>query len=143
MQVLHGDWFRVMISNVANGHGIDVVDIDEFKKMVYDRIDLSKRFHVDEIEYASQFKEPWKHLAGCFAAKESVLKALGTGWSQGVQFLDIELTHETQGGPRIVLSGVCAEKAAALSFDGWLVSLTYSSNLAFASVIALATSPPR
>lgn len=117
------------------GHGIDVVDIIQFKKMVYERADLSKIFHDDEIAFAEQFNEPWKRLAGCFAAKESFLKALKTGWAQGTQFLDLKLEHTEEGQPVMTVTGVCARTAAALSFDKWLVSLTYTDNLAFASVI--------
>ena len=74
-------------------------------------------------------------LAGRFAAKEAVMKVLGTGWAKGVTFRDIEVLKDTEGAPITYLSGVAAERAKALGIKRILVSITHTRDLAVANAI--------
>ncbi len=82
--------------------------------MKIDRIDKAGKNHPGFLERvftersgntATRQKYPAQHYAGRFAAKEAVLKAIGTGWSAGVKWTDIEVLHGEGGGPIVNLSG--------------------------------------
>jgi holo-[acyl-carrier protein] synthase len=73
--------------------------------------------------------------AARFAAKEAVLKALGTGWTQGTSWNEIEVSRDPAGRPSITLTGRCAEIAAELGIESWHLSLSHSKANAIASVI--------
>jgi holo-[acyl-carrier protein] synthase len=82
-----------------------------------------------------------QYLAGRLAAKEAVLKALGTGWSQGTSFLDIEVQRLPTGQPSVVLHAKCKEIAAELGITRWLLSISHTSSYATASAIAVGSNP--
>lgn len=77
-----------------------------------------------------------EYLAGRFAAKEGVLKALGTGLSGGVKWTDIEVARSASGAPELRLSGSARARAEELGIRGWLVSISHAAGVAIASVIA-------
>jgi holo-[acyl-carrier protein] synthase len=74
-------------------------------------------------------------LAARFAAKEACMKALGTGWSQGVGFRDIEIVREGFEAPRLVLHGEAVRRAEAQGVRRTHVSLTHQPGLAAAVVV--------
>jgi len=67
--------------------------------------------------------------------KEAAMKALGTGWSRGVRWRDIEVTRESGGKPGLRLEGVAREIADGLGVKQMSVTITHSGNLALAQVI--------
>jgi holo-[acyl-carrier protein] synthase len=58
-----------------------------------------------EIEYCSARKAATQHYAGRWAAKEAVLKAIGTGWVRGISWRDIEIRNQPGGAPQVALRG--------------------------------------
>ena len=76
------------------------------------------------------------HYAGRFAVKEAVMKALGTGWTRGVRWVDIEVRRSPGGPPELVLHGVSAEIAARRGIDRWHVTITHDAGIAAAVVVA-------
>lgn len=74
-------------------------------------------------------------LAARFAAKEACFKALGTGWSQGVSFLQVEVRRVDGGAPTLQLSGEAAAQAAARGVKHMHVTLSHSAGVAAAAVI--------
>jgi holo-[acyl-carrier protein] synthase len=76
-------------------------------------------------------------LAGRFAAKEAVVKALGTGFGGKIGFPDVEIRTLPSGAPEVVLHGGAAEAAAALGVGRLLLSTSHAGGMAIASVIAL------
>ena len=74
-------------------------------------------------------------LAARFAAKEACFKALGTGWSQGISFLQVEVRRGDGGAPQLALSGEAADRANARGVTRVHVSLTHSAGVAAAAVI--------
>jgi holo-[acyl-carrier protein] synthase len=75
-------------------------------------------------------------VAGRFAAKEAVLKVLGTGWAHGLGFRDVEILRNELGRPRVVLHGPAAARAASLDLGEILVSITHTRRDAIAVAAA-------
>lgn len=81
-----------------------------------------------------------EHLTGRFAAKEAVMKALGTGWSGGIAWTDVEILA-TGGPPAVSLHNEAARHAASLGIARWHLSISHAAGLAIASAIACADGP--
>src|SRR5262245_61094906 len=97
------------------GHGIDIIETARIRKSVQEHAEkfLDRVFTRAEQDYcARNRKRYFEHLAGRFAAKEAVLKVLGTGWRGGIAWTDIEITNESSGQPRVNLTGECARIAS-------------------------------
>jgi holo-[acyl-carrier protein] synthase len=121
------------------GHGIDLVDVDEVKKWLEDPRDpLGPRcFTQSELAAAGEGPNRAEHLAGRFAAKEAVLKALGIGFGDGVSFTDIETVNAPHDPPEILLSGGAAAVAAQRGVSKWFLSVSHEKGIAIASAIAV------
>ncbi len=120
------------------GHGIDLVETSRIRRLheQHGPHFLERVFTPAEQEYCSANpKRYFEHLAGRFAAKEAVLKVLGTGWRGGIAWTDIEIVRNPSGQPGIRLSGECARIAAELGITGWQVSLSHIRTHATASAI--------
>jgi len=76
------------------------------------------------------------HYAGRFAVKEAVMKALGTGWTRGVRWVDIEVLRASGGPPELVLHGESAALARAKGIERWHVTITHDAGIAAAVVVA-------
>jgi len=88
------------------GIGIDIIEVARIAKLVAkDEKFLLKIFTSKEIEYCRKFKNGEQNFAGRFAAKEAFLKAVGTGWSNGLKFSEIETVNDKLGKPEIFLYG--------------------------------------
>ena len=120
-------------------HGVDLVEVSRIRGMLewHPERFLERVFTPAEAEYAKDHQRRAEHLAARFAAKEAVLKALGTGWSSGVAWTDIEVRREPTGKPTVHLTGHAATLAREQGVTHWLISITHTSDLAMASVIAL------
>ena len=122
------------------GHGIDIVATDRIQQMLDEHGErfLNRCFTVAEQQYcASNRRRYIEHLAGRFAAKEAVLKALGTGWRGGIAWTDIEILRQPSGQPGVTLTGECQIVAAARGITRWLISISHIETHATASAIAL------
>ena len=121
------------------GTGIDLVEVSRIGKMVesHGARFLTRCFTEAEQAYAEAGKKRrLEHYAARFACKEAVLKALGTGWRDGIAWTDIEVIREPSGKPRVEVSGRCLEIAEELGIGHWHISLSHSSTHAIASAIA-------
>ena len=98
---------------------------------------LTRCFTDGERAIVEEGREVAASLSGRFAAKEAVRKALGTGFSGGIGFQQIEVITLPSGAPAIQLHGAAAEKARELGIVRWLVSTSHEGDMAIASVIAL------
>ena len=79
--------------------------------------------------------DPVPRLAALFAAKEAAVKALGTGFSDGIGFQSLEIEHLPSGRPMLSLLGAAQERARTLGADATHVSLTHSRGTAAAVVV--------
>jgi holo-[acyl-carrier protein] synthase len=82
-----------------------------------------------------------EYLAGRFAAKEAILKALGIGNNPNISKLDIEIQRLPSGEPSVILHGKCQEIAAKLGIMQWFLSISHTPSYAAASAIALCAVP--
>jgi holo-[acyl-carrier protein] synthase len=120
------------------GHGIDIVETARLKRSVEEHGQhfLDRVFTPAEQAYCSKSKKRYfEHLAGRFAAKEAVLKVLGTGWRGGIAWTDIEVLPEPSGQPKLKLNGECATIANQLRITRWHISISHIETHATASAI--------
>ena len=120
-------------------HGIDLVDCDRLRQSIerHGQRFLERVFTAAELDYCLGRKRQTEHLAGRFAAKEAVLKVLGTGWRNGICWTDIEVVNAPSGQPRVLLHGRCRELADEQGIDGILLSISHVASHAMASAIAV------
>ena len=120
------------------GHGIDVVAITEFEAIL--KIDeggrSSRCFASEEIRNVPDGPNRIDTLAGKFAAKEAVSKALGTGIGAGIALNDIMILRKVGSPPEVHLEGEAKELARTLGIQSWHLSISHAGGFATASVIA-------
>ena len=119
------------------GVGTDLIEIARIAQSL-DRFGerfLARVFTPREIAYCRRKKNAAESFAARFAAKEAGAKALGTGISQGVGWLELEVGRELSGKPTLQLSGRAAARARSLGVVNISLSLTHSRDVALAVVI--------
>lgn len=120
------------------GVGIDAVDLRDFAQMMSTDGELFlSNFTEGERAYAGVGPHQLGRLAGRFAAKEAVLKALGVGWGDGIEWSDIEIGRLETGALHVQLHGVPARLAGERGVSDWLISLTHTDATAIAVAIAV------
>jgi len=127
---------------VIVGLGVDLVDVLRIERLVhqYEERFTARVFTPRERELCARrgSAEDW---AARFAAKEAAMKALGTGWTQGVRFLDIELLPTESGKPELVFHGLSRDRASQLGCAQAHVSVTHERCYAVAVVVLEGTPP--
>ena len=123
-------------------HGIDLVDCPRIEEMVkrHGERFVKRVFTAAEQAYAEASKNRIEKLAGRFAAKEAVLKLIGTGWRGKIAWTDIEIVNNPAGSPEVSISGEVEKLADKLGIKQISVSITHTANFAIASAVALARS---
>lgn len=123
------------------GHGLDIVDITDFSRLLHEPASkfLDRHFTEAERRDAGEGVNQSQKLAGRFAVKEAVMKALGVGWGDGISFTDVEVTILQSGAPTVVLHRRLVTLAQDRNITDWFVSISHSGTVAVASVIAVAT----
>ena len=119
------------------GVGTDVIEIARIAQSI-DRFGdrfLDRVFTPREIAYCRRKKNAAESFAARFAAKEAGAKALGTGISQGVSWLELEVNRESGGRPTLQLTGRAAQRAGRLGIAGISLSLTHGKDIALAVVV--------
>jgi holo-[acyl-carrier protein] synthase len=118
-------------------HGIDMVDCSRLREMIdrHGQKFLDRIFTKAEQKYCRGKKRAIEHLAGRFAAKEAVLKVLGTGWRNGITWTDVEVRNRPSGQPCVRLSGRCRTIADELGLASVLISISHIGTHAIASAI--------
>jgi holo-[acyl-carrier protein] synthase len=122
------------------GHGIDIVETSRIRKLVdeHGQHFLDRCFTALEQAYCSRNpKRYYEHLAGRFAAKEAVLKVLGTGWRGKIAWTDMEILNQSSGKPLLTLTGECARLASEFGIARWMISISHIETHATASAIGL------
>jgi holo-[acyl-carrier protein] synthase len=119
------------------GSGIDMVEIARIHQSMerFGPRFLNRVFTPAEQAYCLRKRNAAESLAARFAAKEAGAKALGTGISRGVNWLEIEVIREPGGRPSILFHGRAAEIAQHMGVARIALSLTHTAGLAMASVI--------
>ena len=121
--------------------GIDIVNISKLKRIILKNSTfISDIFTEKERKYCESRKDPYIHFAGRFAAKESFVKALGTGFSgTGIDhlFQEIEVLPAPSGKPELHVKGWAEKLAKKRRISQWTVSISHASDYAVASVILI------
>lgn len=124
--------------NIA-GIGIDAVEIDRFRKAVEGRGEkfLAKIFTAKEMEYVGSKKSAYIHLAGKFAAKEAVKKALPDGAEIGLNWFEIEILNGKDGKPYALLHGRAKRLEEKFNISQVLISISHTRDLATSNAMAV------
>ncbi|HVA01246.1 MAG TPA: holo-ACP synthase [Terriglobia bacterium] len=119
------------------GTGIDIAETQRIEQALERHGErFSQRiFTPSEIAYCERFKNKAERYAARFAAKEAAFKALGTGWANGMRWLDIEIGHQPSGKPELLLSGRARELADQLGVTRAVVSISHANRYVVAQVI--------
>jgi holo-[acyl-carrier protein] synthase len=114
--------------------GVDLIEIHRLQRAIdrYGERFLQRIFTAEEVALTAGRIES---LAGRFAAKEAVAKALGCGLGE-IAWKEIEILRGEKGEPRLVLHGAAALKARTLGLASWSLSVSHSREFALAFVVA-------
>lgn len=116
------------------GVGIDIVDLDVFKKRLDEGM-IEELFLPSERDYCSSRARSWESYAARFAGKEATFKALGSGLSQGLRWKNVEIVKLESGDVDVILNGRADELARNQKVDRVHISLTHTAQNACAVVI--------
>jgi holo-[acyl-carrier protein] synthase len=126
---------------MIKGLGVDIVEIGRMRDALARHPRMKERiFSAEERAYCDKRNKPEVHYALRFAAKEAVLKALGTGFA-GMSFQDVEVVRDAGGRPSPRLHGRAAAVAEGLGVVEMHLSLSYTHTTAVASAVAITTLP--
>jgi holo-[acyl-carrier protein] synthase len=121
------------------GIGTDIMECLRIARMIERHGDLfiNRVYTAEEIRYCQNRKQAPQHFPGRWAAKEAILKALGTGWRRGISWCDVEVRSEPGGQPVVAVRGGVKEVVERLGVAKILVSISHCHTHAVAYAIAL------
>lgn len=119
------------------GTGVDIAETARIEQVLgrHGERFVGRVFTPEEIAYCEKFKNKAERYAARFAAKEAAFKALGTGWGNGVRWLDVEVIHQPSGKPELVLRGRAEELARELGVTRTAISISHADHYVVAQVI--------
>lgn len=119
------------------GLGVDIIEIERIKDAILKHQRFKKRFFTEnEINYCEDHQSPWPYYAARFAAKEAVVKALGTGF-RGFKWTDIEITKDELGKPEVLLHNKAQSLLEEFQIKKIMISISHSRDYAVAQAIAI------
>ena len=135
-----GHSFLNILKPMILGLGTDIVEIERVRDMIERHGDsfLKRCFTNEEIAYADKHRDAAVRYAGRWAAKEAVVKVLGTGFIKGITFHDIEVLPLATGQPRIALSGGAGEIAEKMGIVTVLITISHAKLYATATAVGVA-----
>ncbi len=127
------------------GIGVDLVEVDRIRREIETNGDgfLLEVLTPAEIRYCRAMAKPYPSMAVRFAAKEALLKALGTGKRGGMTWQDQEVRRDELGKPDLVLAGPTEQAVRELGADRVHLSLTHTGEHAMAAVVLERNDPGR
>ena len=118
------------------GVGTDIIEVDRVEQKLARTEGLKgKVFTETERAYCESKHRPALHYAARFAAKEAFLKAMGTGWSGGHKFDEIEIVNDPLGKPELFVHGTVREFCGARGITRMSVSLSHVKEMATAVIV--------
>jgi holo-[acyl-carrier protein] synthase len=122
--------------------GLDIVSVARIKRLheEYGQQFAGRIFTPVEMEYCENKRNPFPHLAARFAAKESLLKAVGLGLRDGLSWQQIGVINDPKGAPKLVLTGRASEILSEMEIVETLLSISHTDDLAVAEVLLLTQS---
>lgn len=124
---------------MIHGVGTDIIEVKRIEESIerFGQRFLDRIFSFDEQAYCLHHRDAARHFAGRFAAKEAIVKALGTGFRDGIGWLDIEIVNDSQGKPLAQLSSKLLE-----TFDSPRIHLSISHGRDYATAFAICEAQP-
>jgi holo-[acyl-carrier protein] synthase len=121
------------------GIGTDIVECVRIRKMIekHGELFLRRVYTEREISYCQSRKRANEHFAGRWAAKEAILKALGTGWAKGLAWTDVEIRHDPNGKPLVMVGGAVRDFVTEHRVADILLSMSHCRTYATAYALAL------
>ena len=122
------------------GQGLDLIECERVAFVVgrHGQRFLDRVLTPCEQAYCNTHRDAIPRIAGRFAAKEAILKMLGTGWRGKIAWTDMEITNDQAGRPQVALTGDTARISTEQGISHVLVSITHTPNYAAATAIGLA-----
>jgi len=119
------------------GIGTDITECLRIANMIerHGELFIGRVYTDHEIAYCSTRKAATQHYAGRWAAKEAVLKALGTGWRRGISWRDVEVRNLASGAPTIALHAAARDVAEELGIQRMHISISHARSHAIAYAI--------
>ena len=126
------------------GIGTDIVECIRIGRMIeaHGEIFLTRVYTDREVRYCQGRKRAMEHFAGRWAAKEAILKCLGSGWRRGLAWTDMEIRNDPGGQPRVLLCGGVKDLAQALRINDILISISHCRTYATAYALAIGPDGP-
>lgn len=121
------------------GIGTDIIECPRIGKMIEQHGELFlRRVYTDrEIRYCQSRKHAIEHFAGRWAAKEAILKAMGSGWSKRISWTDLEVRNSADGEPKVLVCGGAKDVAVRRGIGNILISISHCRTYATAYALAL------
>ncbi|MFV2067400.1 MAG: holo-ACP synthase [Pirellulales bacterium] len=125
------------------GIGTDIVECLRIAQIIerHGELFINRVYTDHEIQYCRSRRAATQHYAGRWAAKEAVLKALGTGWRRGISWRDVEIQNAASGKPSIALRGGAREVFEKSGIRDMLISISHCRSHATAYAIAIGDAP--
>ena len=126
------------MSNIF-GIGTDIIECLRIAQMIerHGELFINRVYTEHEIQYCRARKAATQHFAGRWAAKEAVLKAIGTGWRRGISWRDIEVHNQPGGKPTVLVRGGVRDAIEKLAIGEILLSISHCRSHATAYAIAI------
>ena len=128
------------MSGMVIGTGVDIVEVARFRRVVNkfgDRL-LKRIFTQPEVDYCNKKVNKFQHLAGRFASKEAISKALKIKWERGLSWREIEVANNRNGASEVVLTGQAKRIADGLNIENIHLSISHCQNYAIALAVITA-----
>jgi holo-[acyl-carrier protein] synthase len=127
------------------GVGTDIIECSRINRMIerHGEHFLDRVFTKREIRYCQMHKHSVERFAGRFAAKEAILKCLGTGWGSGIRWLDVEVQNEPSGRPIVALGGLARAQARRSRIADIHISISHCREFATAYALAVGEEPAK
>ncbi len=121
------------------GIGTDITECLRIARMIerHGELFINRVYTPEEIQYCQQRAQSTQHFTGRWAAKEAILKAMGTGWRRGISWRDVEIRNEPSGRPIVAVRGGAKEAVEQLGITELLVSISHCRTHATAFAVAL------
>jgi holo-[acyl-carrier protein] synthase len=121
------------------GIGTDIVECLRIGRMIeqHGELFLTRVYTEREVRYCQGRKNATEHFAGRWAAKEAILKCLGTGWRKGLCWTDMEIRNDPDGQPKVLMCGGAKDQAQKMRISDIMVSISHCRAYATAYAVAV------
>ncbi len=125
------------------GLGTDIIEIVRIGQMIerHGELFLNRVYTEEEVTYCQRRKESYQHFAGRWAAKEAIMKALGTGFIRGIRWQEVTIQSQKSGKPIVKLLGGAGEYAEKLGIEEIYLTISHCRTYATATAIAVGHEP--